>query len=235
MSAFILFDERTIDPRIMDAERLKCNLTHDIMSTYVPKARKLLHLISYVNNNGGGDGLIDDYKRRLGSCLAESIKMNPIPSNVPLFALNSLYVALRHQCESPPMDMTTTNSFGRFVSVIDRWKRIALGLDDAEECLPGVYEEFCRLSSYICFPKHEILRSNELKEVICPLCIIADVYSDIGWTDYVCPKTPGCEYMGSATSKRGSDATLPEGGCEHLLSTKRTVYDRIHAITGAKC
>lgn len=216
----------------MDAERLKCKMTHDIMSTYVPKARKLLHLLTYINKSRAYGKNVDDeirnYMTRLGVCLNESIKLDPIPVNIPLFALNSLYVALRHQCVSPPLDRSRSRLFDQFRSVVDRWKRIVLGLDDAETHLSGVYEDLCCLSSYISFPRHEIINSDNLITYTCPLCIIADIFSDIGWTDYVCPRPVGCDDMGSIVSKRGTDTSLPEGSCEHILSTKRTIYDRLH-------
>ncbi|KAK3761559.1 hypothetical protein RRG08_010283 [Elysia crispata] len=248
----------------MDAELLKCKKTHDCMSTYGPKARKLLHLLSYLNQTDARrDPEIIAYKQSLRCMLSKCVKIKHPPINVAYFELNSLHLALLHQCDMdvecegdgecqecsmtlsacicdprPPgcNDSAVGGGGGNgpqsrlglvdaYMSLIDDWRRFVLSLDDSDEHLGEIYNGFCRVSSFISLPPSEL--ETRLDEFVCPLCVLDDVFTDIGWTDYVCPKQVGGEEFLSTVSKRGVDPDIPAGACEHLLSTIKTAHQKL--------
>ncbi|KAK3757162.1 hypothetical protein RRG08_061447 [Elysia crispata] len=193
------------------------------MSTYIPKARKLLHLMSYFNRTNTVDSEFLDYKRRLGSMLrAHYFSMTTLPPvNIAAFCLDSLERAIYHQCVQDNRDLAErrlkTTVFDEFRDVVRRWKRILLGLDDAESYLVGVYDDFCRLCGYVHFDSSKSKLKNELENFICPLCIVSDIFTGIGWTEYLCPKTEG-GVKDHLISSRGANPNLPAGGCEHVMT-----------------
>ena len=193
----------------MDAEVLMCRRTHDIVSRCIPQTRKLMHMMCYLNDVGCNDDVFVDYKRRCGQKLS-ALKNKCLPKvNIAAFGLDSCNLGLYYQC-------VREGSMGDVRSLIEEWKRVVLGLDDAEECLRDVYDGFCKLSGYI-------YHRETISDVVCPLCILTDAYSDIGWTDYVCPTS---EVL--VSRKRGEDPDLPPA-CEHLMTVKKTQYDRLHS------
>lgn len=206
----------------MDAEVLKCDRTHDIMARCIPQTRKLMHMMCYLNDVKGTDDEFVDFKRRCADKLSVSFNKTIPKVNIASFGLDSCNLALYHQCVRE-----SGERMGDVRGMIEAWKRIMLGLDDAEECLWGVYEDFCKLSGFINFPKKEMDEMLQ-NDFVCPLCILTDAYSDIGWTDYVCPK-PTSDNT-DVVSKRGVDTDLPKGACEHLLTVKKTQYDRLHDV-----
>lgn len=206
----------------MDAELLKCGRTHDAISRCLPLSRSLLHLMCYLTNVGCKDQDFIDFKNRLSRKLC-LLLTKPMPDvNIARFGLDSCNIALYYQCvrdnNKPPLVTALRD-------LIEAWKRMVLGLDDAEKYLNDIYKGFCELMSYISYPKKEMRDLLQTSGFVCPLCMLTDVCSDIGWTDYVCPKPTADDT--EAISKRGVDPNLPAGGCEHLLSVKSTKYDKL--------
>ena len=210
----------------MDAETLKCKRTHDALSSYAPKSRSLLHLMCYLNDADCTDPDVVDYKSRCGQKLSVLLDKSLPSVNVAKFGLESCNLALYYQCvrENGNERATLASSLR---DVIEAWKRLVLGLDDAEEELGDVYKRFCKVISYISYPKPEMRELLQTSGFVCPLCILTKAFSDTGWIDYVCPKPIADD--SEAISKRGVDPDLPLGGCEHTLSVKGTKYDRLHS------
>lgn len=207
----------------MDAETLKCERTHNAMSSYIPASRSLLHLMCYLNDVDCTDPDVVDYKSRCGHKLSALLNKSLPSVNVAGFGLESCNLALYYQCVRENDERAMLVSSLR--DLIEAWKRMVLGLDDAEERLSDVYGRFCKLVSYISYPKREMRELLRTSGFVCPLCILTDAFSDIGWTDYVCPKPTADD--SEAISKRGVDSDLPPGGCEHILSVIGTKYDRL--------
>lgn len=217
----------------MDAETLKCKCTHNALSSHARKSRTLLHFISYLNDVFCTDPDFVDYKSRLGEKLSVLLNASLPSVNVADFGLHSCNLALYYQCVRVHVGVRKNQEneramiVGSLRDLIDAWKRMVLGLDDAEKCLSDVYRRFCKIISFITYPKSEMKELLQTSGFVCPLCILTDAFSDIGWTDYVCPKPTADD--SDAISKRGVDPDLPPGGCEHILSVKSTRYDRLHS------
>jgi len=207
----------------MDAEELKTKYSHDVLSYYVPRCRKLLYLLSYVNQKYSTDADVKRIKAGLAKALLAQIA-KPIPVNVPAYCLKSLHVALYHQCVVSEPIKAKDNLYDEFVGLSGAWKRVVLGLDDAETQLDFLFTGFSRIGGYINFQQHTLER---LSDFVCPLCMLDGVVSDIGWTDYVCPQSVPSETTSSIISKRGLDPSRQAGACEHVLSNQKTIYDKL--------
>ena len=218
----------------MDAEHLKCKKTHDIMSIYLPQARKLLNMLSYLNVNKDlhGDVEIEEYKRALKGVLSKKIN-EPLSPNIAEFALQSVHRSLYYQCCENTSDWNNykMNALTEMKELMNRWRRTLLGLEKEEEeedIMFGMYDNFCKIAGCINFQSAAM--SDGLRDFLCPLCVISNVYCDLGWTDLVCPKPLGSlDAQQSCVSKRGFDKGMPFGGCEHIITTKKSVYDKLFA------
>ena len=115
----------------MDAELLKSKHTHDVMSYYVPQCRRLLYFVSYINQTYPEDAGVKDLKERLAEALEPSIN-KPIPINIASYALRTLHEALYYQCIVSDPIKEKNNLLDEYIRLSDSWKRVILGLDDAE-------------------------------------------------------------------------------------------------------
>lgn len=208
----------------MDAELLKCKRTHDIMSIYLPKARKLLYKLSYVNQIYPDHPAVAGYKARLAATLRPHIMQENISANIASYALYITHCALYYLCTTTPRDKRVL--FVELRKLVDRWVRIVLCLDASDP--KTLLLDFCALSSHINFHPSSL---DDMIGFVCPLCILNDVFSDIGWTNYVCPQNPSSMSLSNTVSKRGVEEQLPEGLCEHVVSIKTTVYNRLFEET----
>ena len=212
----------------MDAELLKCKKSHDIMSTYLPQARQLLYMLSYMNVNDDlhADQEIEDYKRALKGVLEKQLN-EPLSVNISEFALQAVHRSLYYQCCDSVQERKKTkiNATRDMKELMNRWKRALLGLDE-EDTVFEMYDEFCRLAGHINFTSASA--EDGLRDFLCPLCVINSVYCDLGWTEFVCPKPLGTlDAQQSSVSKRGFDGRMPFGGCEHIITTKQCLYDKL--------
>lgn len=210
----------------MDAELLKCQRTHEALGNRFVQSRRLLNMMSYLNQSGCRDSEFVEYKRRCGNKLAFLSENKIIPKqNIAAFGLDSCNLSLYHQCVMTGEREMVPSEFKRNV---EDWKRVVLELDTENEqaAICRIHECFCKLAGFISYPKRAL--DEMLADFVCPLCILTDAYSDIGWTDYVCPKPAGeTRSLSSSVSKRGEDKKLPAGACEHIMTIRTTRYDRL--------
>ena len=213
----------------MDAEQLKCKKTHDIMSTFLPMARRLMYLINYCNYSGKYADDIEyvRFKRDFVDAHEKRKKKKTLPSlNISEFALDSVHRSLYHQCRSDvDHEHGRMFMFKKLKDLTNVWKRIVLGLEPiSENGILGLYEGFSQIAGYINFPPGAL---DEGQGCHCCFCIINSIYCDLGWTDLVCPRQAGEQPQTNCVSKRGIVEGMREGYCEHLVHTKKTKYDRI--------
>lgn len=176
-------------------------------------------MICYLNNSGCTDPDFVDFKGRLGERLKSLCSNKSAPEqNIACFGLNSCNLSIYYQCvrdaddESMPVE--------EFKKSVDDWRRVVLGLDRENAAVLEVYQTFCKIAGFINYPPKAIEQ-----HFVCPLCILTDAYTDIGWTDYVCPRPAGD--TPSSVSKRGVDESIPTGACEHLISVRTTKYNKL--------
>lgn len=211
----------------MDSEPLKCKRTDDTMVRHLPLARKLLYRLSYAAAAYPDNPALKEYMSRLSDRLKPRIN-NPPPINIPAFGLYVVHCALYYVCAEATSPTAPLTERRRGMSVeyrrlMARWTRVVLSLSDSVvEELTDLTHAFSRLCGYINFSKSAL---DDMSGFTCPLCIIDGVFADIGWTEYVCPKTPAFSTLASAVSKRGVEQNLPDGFCRHSVTTKPTPYD----------
>ena len=83
----------------MDAELLKCQRTHETLTQRFKLSRRLLHMVSYLNDAGMNDDEFVEYKRRCGDALSMLNNSKRLPKqNIATFGLDSCNLSLYHQC-----------------------------------------------------------------------------------------------------------------------------------------
>lgn len=207
---------------MMDIEHIKNKHCHDIISNYLPLARNLLYRLSYVNTHETTDE-IEDYKSCLKQKLEEKIK-EPLSTNISVFALQSVHKSLYYQCCKRDWKKEKMSALYDMKNLFLKWKLGLLEFDE-ENTIVQMHDEFCRISGYINFTNIE----NDLHDFICPFCIISSVYCDLGWTEFVCPIGNSSFEIKQRVSDRGIDKSIPTGGCEHIITTKKCPYDKLFA------
>lgn len=177
----------------------------------------------FLNDAGCNDDDFVDFKRRCGEKLSVLNNNESLPKqNIAAFGLDSCNLSLYHQCVRAAAD-ERENVPSEYKRVVEDWRRMVLGLDDEDETVGDIYGVFCKIAGFISYPK--LATDEMMADFVCPLCILTDAYTDIGWTDYVCPRPAG--EASSVVSKRGVDKNLPMGACEHLMTVRTTRYDRL--------
>ncbi|GFR75996.1 hypothetical protein ElyMa_005789600 [Elysia marginata] len=228
----------------MDAEVLKCKRTDDIMSSYMPKTRRCLYLMSYFNSKDYSmplddkqrlyyeqeRRLVSECKRALTRLLTPLLKFpngsyRPAPVNIVAYSLRFLQVALYHQCREPHVPK---QGFTRFVDLSERFKGMMLGIDsDDPGAVNQLFHDFSVCLGDVAFKKRDV--EMHISMFVCPLCIRQDVYTGVGWTSYVCPKPLGqtsCDEMyNGVISKRGCNEDMMPGECCHISSLQKLLYD----------
>jgi hypothetical protein len=209
--------------RKMDAELLKCKRTHKALSSRFSQSRRLLHMVCYLNDSGCDDAEFVDFKARCAEKLSFLTNKTLPKHNIAEFGLDSCNLALYHQCARAESTASSReDSPSEFKRVVEDWKRVVLGLD-GDTSMGGIHDGFCKMSGFISYPKRAT--DEMMRDFVCPLCILTDSYTDIGWTDYVCPRPAG--ETSCSVSKRGVDKNLPTGACEHIMTVGTTKYDRL--------
>ncbi len=211
----------------MDSELLKDRATDEILTKKLPRCGELLLYLRCASYRHANDPIVIKIKSNLAKHLKPMMGVGELPMNIPQAALNFMLRAVYYVCVTPATP--EPGLLPKFTDTINRWKmKSLLHLGDEEEEFGAILNDFARVYSYVCLPT---TREEVSSGYTCPLCVLNTVYTDIGWTDLVCPKPEGSS-RGSGIfqrdiSMRGTDKGFPPGFCRHLLSYHTTFFDNI--------
>ena len=209
----------------MDSELLKDKDSDIILTQKLPKCSELLLYLRCASFKHSNDPLIMKIKEILKTVLKPVVDSSPLPMNIPLASLNFMLRSIYYACTtppSPPLDI-----LNKLTDVISEWNNTCLlGLAGDEEArFASLVNEFALIYSYIFLP---ITSTGVSHGFVCPMCVLNTVYTDIGWTDLICPRPEGSSgIFQREISQRGSDKGYPVGYCRHLISYHKTYFDNI--------
>ena len=211
----------------MDSELVKDRATDVILTKKLPKCGELLLYLRCASYRHVNDPVLIKIKSKLAARRKPVLGVGALPMNIPQAALNFMLRAVYYACVTPATPDPTLPA--EFTDTVNRWKmRCLLHLGDEEEEFGNILNDFARVYSYVCLPA---TGKGFGPGFTCPLCVINTVFTDIGWTDLVCPKPEGSSrgagIFQREISQRGVDKGYPTGFCRHLLSFHTTFFDNI--------
>jgi len=210
----------------MDSELLKDKSTDVALSKCVPAMSELLVKMRCLSQKYPLDCAINDYKRKLGASLKPTVdNTSTISMNVGKTGIQFLSMALYHACTSPAFP--ERNLILMYKETVDAWMRLylRLGVDDEELEFKKILNDFAYIYSYVTYSSSSL---QHLTSFLCPMCILDDAFSNIGWTEFVCPQTEEtASFNQPPVSKRGDIGKPNEWCCRHTISDHQTNFNNI--------